>query len=377
MVRMRYLNKENPALMDRVFFIVLIGLLLSGNAVAQYVGIDHRGITRLKQLMRSDAGVKRLYDSLQQIADGALQEDPNPIDTIRTEGLLQGDPRKTATWAAFGDFRKMYALALAYRVTGRRSYLDKTIVYLFDWASMNIPRGDPIDDTNLDPAIEAYDMVKHELVWGENKRIRGWLKRTAQAELDAPYNQQGRGSATNNWHSHRLKILGEIAYAIGDKALQRYTVTALTKQIGRNLHPDGSSDDFETRDALHYHVYDLEPLLKLSIVLKRATGVDYYSYEAPSGSSIKKSVDWVLPYLDGRKTHAEFVHSTVEFDRQRAQNGEASYKAGAMFEPKNGVATLLLAAWFDPGMMGLVRRLLGSTAQYPAWQAVIDGLPQR
>ena len=180
--------------MKRYVIFFLFGLFCRG-AVAQYVGLDDLQIWQLKQLTRSDAGVKRQYDSLQQIADEALQSAPNPIDTIRTEGLLQGDPRKTATWAAFGDFRKMYALALAYRVTGQRAYLDKTTVYLFDWASMNIPRGDPIDDTNLDPAIEAYDMVKHELVWGENKRIGGWLKRTAQAELDAPYNQHEIGRA--------------------------------------------------------------------------------------------------------------------------------------------------------------------------------------
>jgi hypothetical protein len=361
--------------MDRVFFSLLLWLV-PGCVVAQYVSIDHRGIAQLKQLIRSDAGVKRLYDSLQWIADEALQEEPNPIDTIRTEGLLQGDPRKTATRAAFGDFRKMYALALAYRVTGRRAYLDKTTVYLFDWASTNIPRGDPIDDTNLDPAIEAYDMIKDKLVYGENKRIRNWLRRTAQAEIDAPYNQPGRGSATNNWNSHRLKIVGEIAFAIGDVVLQQYSIAGLKAQIGRNLHADGASDDFVARDALHYHVYDLEPLLKLSIVLKRATGVDYYTYEASSGSSIKKSVDWLLPYLDGRKTHAEFVNSTVEFDRQRAKNGEAAYKAGSLFDPRNGVTTLLLAAWFDPGMMEPARGLLGSTDKYPAWQAVVDELPR-
>jgi hypothetical protein len=363
--------------MGRAFFFCLFCLLWGDLAVAQYVGIDHRGIAQLKQLMRSDAGAKRLFDSLQQIADEALQSAPNPIDTIRTEGLLQGDPRKTATWAALGDMRKMYALALAYRVTGRRAYLDKTTVYLFDWASTNIPRGDPIDDTNLDPAIEAYDMIKHKLVWGENKRISGWLRRTAQAELEAPYNQPGRGTASNNWRSHRLKIVGEIAYAIGDVSLEKYCVAELKVQIGRNLHADGASEDFVARDALHYHVYDLEPLLKLSIVLKRATGVDYYGYESPTGSSIKKSVDWLLPYLDGRKTHAEFMNSTVEFDRRRAQNGEAAYKAGTMFEPKNGVATLLLAGWFDPVMIEPARGLLGSTDGYPAWQAVVNEVERR
>jgi hypothetical protein len=363
--------------MKRPLVLFLFGLVFGRSAVAQFVGIDLREIAQLKQLIPSDAGVKRLYDSLQQIADEAMLEDPNPIDTLRTEGLLQGDPRKAATWAALGDMRKMYALALAYRVTGRRAYLNKTVVYLFDWASTNIPRGDPIDDTNLDPAIEAYDMIKHNLAYGENKRISNWLKRTAQAELDAPYNQPGRGTATNNWHSHRLKIVGEVAYAIRDLALERYCVTELKAQIGRNLHADGASDDFVTRDALHYHVYDLEPLLKLSIVLQRATGVDYYRFEAPSGSSIKKSVDWLLPYLDGRKTHGEFVNSTVEFDRKRAQNGETAYKAGTLFDPKNGVATLLLAAWFDCALMEQARGLIGSTETYPAWQAVIDGLRRR
>ncbi len=346
----------------------------SGIATAQHVGIDQQGIGRLKELMLHDGAVKQLYDSLQQVADQALEEDPNPIDTIRTEGLLQGDPRKTATWASLADMRKMYALALAYRVTKKKYYRDKTSVYLFAWATTNSSRGDPIDDTNLDPAIEAYDMIKSSLVPGENRKISSWFRRTAAAELNAPYNRPGRATSYNNWHSHRLKIIGEIAWTIGDTALQHYTIRELKEQIARNLNPDGSSADFVTRDALHYHLYDLEPLLKLAIVLKRATGVDYYTWQAPTGSSIHQSVDWMLPYLDGRKTHAEFVNSTVEFDRQRAKNGEASYKAGTMFQPMSGVPTLLLAAWFDKSLLDLADRLTGAAGPYPAWQAVVDAL---
>jgi hypothetical protein len=41
---------------------------------------------------------------------------------------------------------------------------------------------------------------------------------------------------------------------------------------------------------------------------------------------------------------------------------------------KNGVATLLLAGWFDPGMIAPARVLLGTTDRYPAWQAVVDEL---
>ncbi|HEV3324654.1 MAG TPA: alginate lyase family protein [Puia sp.] len=360
-----------------------VKLLLSTFAVfpffvqAQEVGLRPAAVGELKTRLSSataDSSLLKLYLLQRQLADQSLAEDPHPIDTIRTEGLLQGDPKKTATAFALKDMRKMYALALAYRVSGERKYFLSLVRYLTAWAGMDHPRGDPIDDTNLDPVIEAYDMVKGDLSPADEAAVRGWLRATAEMELEAVFNRPNRATAHNNWHSHRLKIVGEIAYAIGDTALEGFAVRGLKEQIATNLNADGSSTDFVTRDALHYHVYDLEPLLKLAILLKQATGVDYYSWQSPAGTSIKKSVDWLLPYLNGEKTHGEFVNSTVEFDRRRAQNGEAAYKAGSLFDPKNGMATLLLAVYFDPGLLPLARSLSGTGDRYPGWQAVVDGL---
>jgi hypothetical protein len=109
-------------------------------------------------------------------------------------------------------------------------------------------------------------------------------------------------------------------------------------------------------------------------VLKRATGTDYYSYTSSGGSSIQRSVQWLLPYVTGEKTHAEFVNSTVEFDRRRAQNGEAAYKAGSMFEPKNGVMTLLLAGFWDPALIATARKVMGTEDRFPAWVSVVEAL---
>jgi hypothetical protein len=317
----------------RIIFLSAMLCVVAIGATAQWVGLDSKDVAALKTLLqkKDDGGAKALYDQWLRLAEGALAEDPHPIDTIRTEGLLQGDPRKTATQSALQDMRKMYALALAYRVGGERRYLDKLAVFLQAWASVNHPKGDPIDDTNLDPAIEAFDMVKEVLTAEQAAAIRDWLRSTAGTELTAIYNRPERATSHNNWHSHRLKIVGEIGF-------------------------------------------------QLAIVIRRAGGTDFYSWVAPSGSSIRRSVDWLLPYLNGQKPHPEFVNSTVEFDRRRAQNGEAAFKAGTLFDPKNGVATLVLAAYFninnhdDP--MSLARQLLGTDLRYPTWQAVLNGLGQ-
>jgi hypothetical protein len=360
-------------------YLVFLGLLLLGFGLrAQNVGLSDAEIRVLKSWLAApgpDGSLLKLYAAQRALADQALMEAPHPIDTIRSEGLLQGDPKKTATQTALKDMGKMYALALMYKLDRDSACLIQLDQYFHAWAETDKPRGDPIDDTNLDPVIEAYDMVKTDVSAGTNRMVRDWLRATVDAEITAVYNRPNRATSYNNWHSHRLKIIGEIGFATGDTAFEGYAIRGLEAQIGRNLRPDGPSEDFVTRDALHYHVYDLEPLLQLAILLKRATGVDYYSWVSPAGSSIRKSVEWLLPYVTGEKTHAEFVNSTVAFDRQRAANGEAAYKAGSGWEVKNGVRTLVLAGYFwGPGLMDTARKAAGTDDRYISWESVVVAL---
>ena len=354
--------------------IFLIAMLICGavNAWAQLVSLNNNELDKLKHLAAKDPSARARLNDWQRLAEAALNDAPNPIDTIHSEGRLKGDPKKTATGVSLADMHKMYALALIYRISNDKKYLNKTIEYLDAWAKINVPNGDPIDDTNLDQGVEAYDLIKADLPAADNKLIADWLLQTAQMEINKF--KPGRETAYNNWHSHRLKEIGEIGFAVNNEKYKQYAIAGIQKQIAKNLLPDGSSIDFKLRDALHYHVYDLEPLLKLAIILKRATGVDYYNYVSEEQTSIKKSVEWLLPYLNGQKTHGEFVNSTVNFDKKRANNGEKDYIAGTLFNPKNGVATLELTEYFYPDAINLVEKLKNSTENFPDWQLVLNNI---
>lgn len=351
---------------------------------AQNVGLGAPEITRLKTMLalakKGDpgvSGVQSAYDSLYRIAGQALSEDPNPVDTLRTEGLLQGDPRKATTWMAIKDMRKMYALALVYRMEGSSKYLEKCKLYLKAWATHNISRGDPIDETNLDDGIAAFDMIKDKLSEEDMALVDNWLSQVATTEINAVFNRAGRATSHNNWNSHRIKIVGEIAFALGDTVMETYCIHALVQQITHNLKADGTSEDFKERDALHYHIYDLEPLLTIARIIQKAKGINYYTWISSSGSSIKGSVGWVLPYLTGDSTHAEYINSTVAFDKQRAANGEAAFKTGAKFNPINGVSVLLLGSCFDPSLLVPARKILQTSDQYPSWEAVVGALMRK
>src|ERR1700761_9352911 len=319
-----------------LFIFTTIGI----SARAQYAGLSNEEIGKLKELIKTDPIAKSAFGQFQTTADKALTEQPNPIEKITTEGKLAGDPDKIKTLKAVEDANKIYALALVYKLYNNKTFLDKASEYLQAWARINESTGDPIDETRLEELIAGYDMVRNDITPESKKAVDHWLQEIADGELNSKYMAPGKGTAINNWNSHRIKIMAMIAYTLHNDKFGKIVQNELTRQIAINLYPDGNGYDFTERDALHYHIYTLEPLITAATVIYRATGKDYFNYESEKGSSIKKSVDFLVPFVTGEQTHGEFLNSHVAFDRARAKNGEKDYQPGAKFDPLNGIHVL-------------------------------------
>lgn len=345
-------------------------------ANAQVVSLNTAELAKLKRLIKSNSEAKKSWEEILRSADEALRASPNPADTILTEGILQGDPRKTKTWQSLDDMQKVYALGLAYKINGDAKYLDKASVFLEAWSKRNKPQGNPINDTNLDRIIFAYDLLRNDLNLPLRQTVAAWLKEVADQEIKSYHKAaSGKGKThVNNWNSHRIKEVTEVAWAIQDASLQDWAIAAFQKQIGVNLLPDGSSTDFHERDALHYHIYDVDPLLVAATIFKRSKKFekDPYSFTATTGASLKKSIQWLIPFYTGEKTHAEWVNSKSAFDKKRAANGEKGYIAGTLFKPAEARTSIALAQYFEPQMLALYQQESKSSATYPTWQFVLN-----
>lgn len=337
---------------------------LTAAAPAQRISLNDAQRARLKELVAADAEAKDDFARIRKKADGALDDEPNPIQSIRSEGKLAKDPAKIRTHESMADMHKIFCLAYAWAVTDKADYAAKAGKFLAAWAKVNRSRGDPIDDTGLDDAIVAFDLVQKQLPAEDRKEIEKWLRQVAEAELKSGTH------GYNNWNSHRLKIMGLIGFALEDKKLIDAAVEGYKKQIDRNLKPDGSSIDFHDRDALHYHTYDIEPLLTLAIAAQM-NGIDLYHYAA-GGASLGKAVAFLFPYCEG-KEHKEFVNTKVGFDRARAKAGQAEYEAGHPWNPKAAAGTLILNGFFDKETSGKMLRTIGvKFTNYPSFEAVVE-----
>lgn len=359
-------------LLRRVLWFLAVCAWMPTAAHGQILSFSPEGQKRLAALVTADPDAASLFKTLTRIADAALKETPQPVPQISTEGRLETDPIAQQTRAALQDMKKIYALGQCFQVTGRDEYKQAAAKFMLAWATTMQPTGNPIDATHLDELIETYDMVRAKLGREEKQTIDAWLEQIARQQIGDWSPTASSGS--NNWHSHRLKLVGLIGFVIQSRQFVQVALSGFPQQIGADLQPDGSSFDFHERDSLHYHCYTLEPLLTLAIAAQQRGATGLYTYVAPNGASLEKSVAFLVPFAEGKQTHAEFVNSNVEFDRRRAAAGQKNYQAGRPFEPTETRYALALASFFDPKLEGVVNKLLekAGTRQTKTWQLVLN-----
>ncbi|WP_404338451.1 alginate lyase family protein [Sphingomonas sp. MMS12-HWE2-04] len=295
-------------------------------------------------------------------ADAAIGRRPGAIARLHTEGTLPGKGIRDISLKAKQDQPIVLDLALAWRLTGNRRYLDQAGRYLAAWVNLYQMSFNPIDETDFDKLLLATDLTEADLPPALRAKLDRFWRRMAAGYLDAM--DTVPKSQMNNWQSHRVKLAMMAAFQTGDAGLIGRARAAFRKQVAANIHPDGSVFDFGERDALHYVTYDLDPLLMAAIAAK-THGEDWYRWQSATGSSLAAAVRWLEPYARGTQTHTEFANSRVAFDRQRAAAGQGEYAPHA-WDRGNAVPTFSLAALCDPAWAPLARQLADQTGRRPA-----------
>jgi hypothetical protein len=350
--------------------ISIIGALALGVLLGLHAGpvsLEPGEVVSLRALVATNAAAAEPFSGVRRTADAALSEAPNPIEQLFSEGHLDTDPLKIRTEKSLPDLGKVGALAWAWAVTGDERYAGRAREFIL--AAVNRPAGDAINETQFEPLIEGYDLLRGTFPEAERRRVDDWLRAKATVLW------QSKRGLTENWYSHRLKIVGLIGWTIGDLTLITDAVSGYHRQINNNFKPDGASTDFYKRDALHYHLYDVEPLLTLARTAERG-GQPLYEYAAANGATLQSGVDFVVPFAEGAKTHVEFVNSKVPFDRKRARNGQGEY-GPHLWKPRTAVAMFSEAAWFRPAYGALAARLAGHPGTtFFNWQMVLNSVSQ-
>jgi hypothetical protein len=279
-------------------------------------------------------------------ANENLARKPDPIPTIHVEGTLPGQGIHDRSREAARDFPRMLEVAIAWAATGDPKYLDAADRFLAAWAEVYQVSLNPIDEERFDILLMAADLVRGHVDAATDASVNRLAARFAEGYLGAVSMQPRRRSDINNWQSHRFKIAVMSAYAIGDLSAVAKLRTAFDEHLERHIVGlDGEVVDFAERDAIHYVVYSLLPLV-LVCLAARAHRDDWLHRPNGKGASVATAIDWLVPYAEGRKTHQEFVNSSVRFDAERAQAGLPGF--GGSWDRTRALQLFALATALDP-----------------------------
>jgi hypothetical protein len=322
----------------------------------------------------------RLKTAIVDRARKLLDRDPAPAKHIRVEGVSSGQTQvpgvavKSAETAdsiarsriSLEDMEAMLDLALAWRVTGEKPFLRKACQYIEAWVSTYELSFNPVDEGRFDNLILAYDLVETRAPKALRDKADAFMRQMATGYIEAMEtgNVPIKPTLTNNWQSHRIKLATLAAYQLGDDQLIARSHDLFNKQVDANLFGDGTTVDFQQRDALHYVTYSVGSQLTAAAAAQ-AHGKDWYSYKGPAGQSLPRTLAWLGQFARGEQVHIEFLKSVVPYDRQRAAAGGQTYQ-NKPWNPATADQVYALAASLDPKWFELSKQLQAANASGPS-----------
>lgn len=322
-------------------------------------------LERLRERVAADPAARSAFARVRAEADAALDDDPRPLRQIVYEGHVSHHPERLRTIAHLQDMRKLRALGWAYAITRDPRYARAGKRFIDAWTEAYEPTGNPINDNQLSDIFLAYHLLRPEL--GRDAEVEQWMRELAREIIrDSPEDAKG------NWHAGRLKLVALAGASLGDRELVDYARRGVVDYVAGSFNPDGTTWDFHHRDAIHYHLSGVGSTLELALIL-RPTGFDLYRHEAPNGGSLRRSVEWVIPYARGEKVHPEWVNTRVELDRKRWESGDEHYRPGRPWDPMQSLDTFATAAIFDPSLREIVQllRTRADGSISGSWQNVV------
>ncbi len=304
--------------------------------------LNNKEQKNFRSLLNSDEQVKILYDSIRNLAQTALHHNPRPLEVLHYEGLLDTNPKRIDTEKSLEDVDAVVNLIYGSYGVKDNIYASRAATIAKAWALTYIPTGNPINENKFIAFFWSYYLFRDQFDAAEKQIFEEWMRKIALAEMNRSH------TPNNNWQAKRLKIIGLIGNILGDPKMKSFALDGFKDYINSAYYADGTSEDLKKRDALSYHISGIKPCLSVFINFEKFDNdFGLYDYVAESGSSIRKSVEYVIPYASGKKQHREWVNTKVQLDRERAAAGIAKYQPGILFDPKKARPLLEWAAYYN------------------------------
>jgi len=256
---------------------------------------------------------------------------------IRRDGVVNPEVKNYPDKDAIGTFAKsVYALSLTYFLTGEERFAKHAVKLLQVWFVDNETRMNPnlkyaqaipgrnegrgaglIDARHFSEIIDAIGMIQNSTSWNADLeiKIKNWFEKYLTWMIESKEGMHEAAAKNNHGSWYDVQKIA-IALFLGDTDLAAKTIeTAKTKRIEYQIDAEGKqAEELVRTKSLHYSTFNIEALFTLA-TMGDYVRVDLWNYESKDGRSLKKALDYLLPfYLKEKEWPFEQI---ADLDNQR------------------------------------------------------------
>lgn len=247
---------------------------------------------------------------------------PNGLPYMRKDGETNPEVKEYKDkeyLPEIGD--KVYKLALAYYFSDESRYANHAAELMRVWFLNADTKMNPnlnyaqaikgenegrgagmIDARHLQKVIDAIGLIKADKNWTAADQqgmvtwfgsFLNWMQTSPNGkhELNAPNNH-------GDWYD-ALRL--SIALFLNDTELAKKIVVSAQDRLDKQMNDQGRLPlEMERTTSLHYSVFAMHAFFNIAHMAEKI-GMDFWNYQSPSGKSLKKGFNELLPYLAKQK----------------------------------------------------------------------------
>ncbi|KAF9575899.1 hypothetical protein EC968_001282 [Mortierella alpina] len=248
---------------------------------------------------------------------------PNPksedgLPYIRRDGHVNPEIETVKDYRLLRTMiREVHMMGMAYHFTGNKAYADKCAMRLKEWfldeatyMNPNINYGSlqkgkqlgartgVLDMFTIFRVFDALHYLKQEPSWPQDliPQLQAWFTRYVKWLDSSILAKQEREGNNNHGTYYDVQVIGLYLFLGRVDDARAVAQSAVTNRIDRQITATGEQpEETERQTSWYYSVFNLQAMMTLAR-WGDDLGVDMWFHEGPKGQSIKKAIDYMLPY---------------------------------------------------------------------------------